>query len=142
MPGFKWTVTLIIAISFFGLAGCANTGFFGSDPLSGTRWEVVQMDGQAPIPSTTITIEFENGELGARAGCNSIFGSYSINGSEIDIDSVGMTEMACMEPEGVMEQEQEFAAILGEVTRFEQGAGTLLLGDPSGEHMFLILSPQ
>ena len=67
------------------------------------------------LKDTEITAEFVSAEgtVKGSAGCNSYFGSYELNGSQLSIPGpIGATEMFCMEPEGVMDQEQEYLAVL------------------------------
>ncbi|UCB42384.1 MAG: META domain-containing protein, partial [Dehalococcoidales bacterium] len=99
--------------------------------LEGTRW-VLESYGepdnpQAVIEDTEVTVEFYAGEVSGSAGCNSYFGSYEIDGQNITIDSIGSTEMACMEPEGVMDQETLYLSALEQVERFQIEDGTLKL---------------
>ena len=67
------------------------------------------------LADTEITAEFvsSEGTVTGSAGCNSYFASYEVEGSQLSIlGSVGVTEMYCMEPDDVMDQEQEYIAIL------------------------------
>ncbi|MFC2035082.1 DUF4382 domain-containing protein [Chloroflexota bacterium] len=68
------------------------------------------------ITDTEITTEFlsSEGTVKGSAGCNSYFGSYEVEGGQLSIPGpIGATEMYCMEPEGVMDQEQQYLTILG-----------------------------
>ena len=64
-----------------------------------------------PINGSTITYQMnENGQIRGYAGCNSMQGSYA-NLTEISFvigSDVGWTEMGCMEPQGVMQQELDY----------------------------------
>jgi heat shock protein HslJ len=74
------------------------------------------------LPNTEITIEFIDAEKTVKgsAGCNSYFASYEVEGNLLSISGpIAVTEMACMEPEGIMDQEQEYLAILESAERFE-----------------------
>ena len=67
------------------------------------------------MQDTGITIEFKSAENGitGSAGCNTYFGSYAAAGNNLSIPGpVGVTEMYCMEPAGVMEQEQAYLTTL------------------------------
>jgi heat shock protein HslJ len=67
------------------------------------------------LANTEITAEFVSAEgtVKGSAGCNSYFGSYEVEGGQLLIPGpVGATEMYCMEPEGVMDQEQKYLATL------------------------------
>ena len=67
------------------------------------------------IADTEITAEFISAEetVKGSAGCNSYFGSYELEGSQLSKPGpIGATEMYCMEPQGVMDQEQDYLAVL------------------------------
>lgn len=61
-----------------------------------------------PLPGSRITITFADGQVSGTAGCNQYGGSYSLNGAALAIGDLFQTEMACMDPVGVMEQEQHY----------------------------------
>jgi heat shock protein HslJ len=91
--------------------------------LEGTRW-VLESYGdpdnpQAVLEDTEVTAWFFHGEVNGSAGCNSYSGSYEIDGQNITIDSIGATEMYCMEPEGVMDQEKQYLSALRQAERFQ-----------------------
>lgn len=50
---------------------------------------------KALVPGTVIRISFTDGQLGASAGCNSIGGSYTIDGNTLSFQGGSMTEMGC-----------------------------------------------
>jgi heat shock protein HslJ len=87
--------------------------------LEDTKW-VLQSYGEPGnfediLADTEITAEFvsSEGTIRGSAGCNSYFGGYEVEGNRISIPGpIGATEMYCVEPEGIMEQEQEYLAML------------------------------
>ena len=87
--------------------------------LEDTKW-ILQSYGESGNPKdiitdTEITAEFvsSEGTVKGSAGCNSYFGGYELEGSQLSIPGpIGATEMYCAEPEGVMDQEQEYLATL------------------------------
>ncbi|MCJ7661058.1 MAG: META domain-containing protein, partial [Anaerolineales bacterium] len=54
----------------------------------------------------------EDGQLTGNASCNNYFASYETEDDNITIGPAGSTRMACPEPEGIMEQEQQYLAAL------------------------------
>jgi plastocyanin/heat shock protein HslJ len=67
------------------------------------------------LTDTRITAEFvsSDGTIEGSAGCNSYFGGYEVEGSQLSIPGpIAATEMYCGDPEGVMEQEQQYLEIL------------------------------
>jgi heat shock protein HslJ len=100
----------------------------------GITWkltEIIARDNvSSPIPGTEITICFENGEIRGTAGCNQYFGSYTIaNG--ILIEDLSATEMACLEPDGIMQQETQYLNTLRDVMSYTvlENQLTLITGD-------------
>ena len=86
------------------------------------------LEGNEP----TARFDSAEGEVTGSAGCNHYFGAYEINGDKLSIGAVGHTEMWC---EGLMDQEQEYLAILqaaesyqitGDKLEISSGANLLL----------------
>lgn len=98
---------------------CAKTDSITTSDLGGTTW-VLQSYGEPGnlkdvLTDTDITAEFisSQGTVEGSAGCNSYSGSYEVEDIQLSIPGpIAATEMYCMEPEGVMEQEQQYLEIL------------------------------
>ncbi len=118
------TAGVMIAV-VLALAACGVWGPTASDPLEGTSWALAAYRKTAPISGTQITARFEDGQVTGSSGCNTYFGAYEVSGSSITIGSVGMTEMACLDPEGVMEQEREYLERLTHAQTFRLTDGQL-----------------
>jgi heat shock protein HslJ/cell division septation protein DedD len=59
-----------------------------------------------PIPDIDLTLNFDkDGKFSSFAGCNSFTGRYVTNGIEIIFRDFLGTQLACEQPEGIMEQE-------------------------------------
>ena len=74
------------------------------------------------ITDTEITAEFvsSEGTIKGSAGCNSYFGSYELEGSQLSIPGpIAATQMFCAEPEGAMDQEQEYLTALQSAESYE-----------------------
>lgn len=89
-----------------------------SDPLDGTSWVLMAYRKSRPIPGTTMTATFEEGTIRGSAGCNSFSGSYQVVDDTIQVDQIAVTEMFCLEPEGVMEQETMLLEFLRDAQTF------------------------
>jgi heat shock protein HslJ len=76
------------------------------------------------VPGTRIDLSFIDG-LGARAGCNHLFGRYRIDGDRLLVDQMGMTEMGCEPP--LMAQDQWLIAFLSSGPTFALNGNDLLL---------------
>jgi uncharacterized lipoprotein YbaY len=90
-----------------------------SSDLAGTSWNVTNYNNGKEavvglIADTTITLVFgDSGQVSGSSGCNSFSGTYTSDGAgSIEIGQLASTMMACVEPEGLMEQEAQFLAAL------------------------------
>jgi len=109
--------------------------------LDGTAWELTLLDGIVPIAETTITLVFEEDGIHGNAGCNSYFGSYVLgNDGSIQISDVGSTEMACLDPSGLMDQESSYLGFLSIVVKAVLQGDQLILQNASGQDI-LVFSP-
>ncbi len=107
-------LVMLLLSSMIGLASCS----YGSS-IEDTDW-VLQSYGEFEnlkdvLTDTEITAEFvsSEGTVEGSAGCNSYSGSYEVKDSQLSIPGpIAATEMYCMEPEGVMEQERQYLEIL------------------------------
>ena len=122
----KNLVIPILLIGLFTIA-CQFTPQRNNDTLTNSEWQLVYIRKSVPIQGSSITMKFLDGEVSGNAGCNSYFGSYEIEGNSIIFSQLAMTEMACMEPDGIMEQEQAYLAFLSEVVSFSIDGNQLLL---------------
>ena len=93
------------------------------------------------IPGTRITASItSDGRIGGSAGCNLYGGSWTSDGDSFTIGQVYSTEMYCMEPEGVMDQESAYFVLLGQVAGYVLSGESLVLTDSSGNPL-LVFSP-
>jgi len=86
-----------------------------------------------------MTANFKEREISGSASCNHYFGSYKIKGDQIAIDGLGWTEMACLDPEGIMEQEQVIMKILSGAETISLQDNLLNIRSKSGE--ILLFAP-
>ena len=105
----------------------ASCSLANQDNLGGTTWQVVALDGVEPIQDSTLTIEFLDGQVSGSAGCNHFGGGYRVKGEEIEFDSIYSTEMYCMDPEGIMDQEMKFLQLLSGAVRYTDTGDELLI---------------
>jgi heat shock protein HslJ len=129
----RYTYTLAgIALLTILLATACGGG--GGLNLDGTQWELSELNGQPPIPGTQITLRFTADQIEGRAGCNHYGGGYTFgDDGAFRASDVFMTEMACMEPEGVMAQETTYLHALGLATQASQAGDRLTFEDSAGE---------
>jgi heat shock protein HslJ len=142
----KWfgqTAVLILSLLFL-LAACgqaSDPGGKGGAGLEGTFWALRNMDGKSPLPGSEITAGFKNGEMSGSTGCNIYFTAYSTQGDRLVLQDAAVTEMACMTPEGVMEQESQFLGYLNGLERFEIAGAELHLFDAGGARLIFVPRP-
>ncbi|MFC1904383.1 DUF4382 domain-containing protein [Chloroflexota bacterium] len=102
----------------------------GSVKLEDGTW-ILQSYGDPATPKavlegTLIFADFDEstGQVTGNAGANSYFGSYEVGDTTLTITGpIGATEMYRMDPEGVMDQEQEYLSLL------QQSEVYLITGD-------------
>jgi hypothetical protein len=84
---------------------------------------------------TEITAEFIDGTVSGSAGCNSYSASYELDGNHISLGPAATTRMFCGEPEGVMDQENQYLAALQSAATYEINADVLEMFDGEGTRM-------
>ena len=131
-------VVALVGIVILTLAACQRADSAADDPLDGTSWVLMAYRKTRPISGTTITATFEDGQVRGSAGCNSYSGSYQVSGDTITVGAVAITEMACLEPEGVMEQELLFVEFLTDAQTFRLADGQLQTFRPDGEALTFV----
>ncbi len=117
------------AISIFAimLSACAWSSPTGQLDLEGTTWELTGFNQNHPVEGTQPTITIEDGQVSGNASCNLFGGSYQVKGDAISFSDLFATEMYCMDPEGVMEQEHTYLELLRVAQRFELVDGILTI---------------
>ena len=121
-------------------AGSTILIFAGEEPISliGTNWEVVSYNnGQGGVvsilPDTRVTALFgDDGVLSGSGGCNNYSAGFEADGQTMVIGPAVSTEMFCVEPEGVMEQETLYLAALQNASTFQINNDVLELRDANG----------
>ncbi|UCG24826.1 MAG: META domain-containing protein [Chloroflexota bacterium] len=101
-----------------------------SAALEDTPWTVISYNNGrggvvSVITGTELTTLFTGGTVSGSAGCNDYSGPYELDGAQISVGPLANTEMACAEPEGIMEQETEFLAALQSVATYVIDGDTL-----------------
>jgi len=137
----QWALAMaVLGLAGMTLAGCNGVGNAPPDPLDGTAWLLVSLDGKDSLPGIDITAVFEGGSLHGSSGCNRFGASYEIHRDSIEIREIQSTLMACIAPEGAMDQEQEFIARLSSSERYQIADGRLRL--MSSDRDLLTFVPQ
>lgn len=124
----KILITLILTgLAVLTLAACASSA--SRQSLTASPWLLTELNGESPLPDTTITAEFdEDGNVSGSSGCNTYTTTYTVNGDQLNFnEQVITTLMACLEP--VMEQENAYLQVLRETATFESDENNLTLYD-------------
>jgi len=105
--------------------------------LENTEWQAVGINnGKGGVVSTATTSRstavFAGGQLRGMGGCNRFTATYEIEGDRITIGPAGATEKLCIEPEGLMDQEQQYFEALGRARTFSLTPEKLELRDEGG----------
>ena len=129
---------LVVAVTALVIAGCGALQSMAPDPLDGMSWELAALGDAVPLPDYAITANFDQGRVYGSAGCNTYGASYQITGSRITIGPIAMTEMGCVDPEGIMEQEMAYVSVLAKTETFDLSENGLGLGQPDGTTLIFI----
>ena len=126
-------VMVILAIVTLLAGACAESApaLAPTEGLEDTRW-ILESYGEpenlkAMLEGTEITAVFDRaeGRVHGSAGCNTYSGGYQISDSKLSIPLIVSTEMGCLEPEGVMEQELQYLKALQAAESYEIRDGKL-----------------
>jgi heat shock protein HslJ len=122
------TIT-IIAVLTVVLAACGGSD---ANALRNTAWELESLAGNAVLSGTTITIEFSEDQISGSAGCNQYGGSYQAGENSFGLGDLFATEMGCMEPAGILEQETAYLEALSAADTYQIAADRLEMFDKAG----------
>ena len=120
--------------------GQGGSSLPGAD-LDNTFWTLQSMAGSSPLPEAEITAGFLDGKIMGSTGCNNYFAAYDTRDDLLILTNAGVTEMACLEPEGVMEVESQFLDYFYQVDRFHLSGEELQLITADGESLVFVPRP-
>lgn len=119
--------------------GRALLAFGPDEPASveGFAWRATGINnGKGGVVSTAntplSTALFVDGTVTGSGGCNNFNATYELSGDEISIGPAAATRKNCPEPEGIMDQEQQYFAALGRATQVILSPARLDLRDEDG----------
>ncbi len=108
----------------------------GPDGIVGTYSVTGVNNGNQAVVSSAETSKASitfgpDGTVSGNTGCNSFSGSYTLDGTSLEIDSnVAATMMAC--GDASQQVEQQFLTALSQVASWERSGTTVTLRDPAG----------
>jgi heat shock protein HslJ len=92
------------------LTGCCripNRPATGMSELEGASWRLVSLPGQLPATLQTLQqpaiVRFDSGKVSGFNGCNTLSGSYTLNGNRVQLGTLAVTSKACIEPAATIE---------------------------------------
>lgn len=127
----SWLKYAAMSLAAAGFLATIGFSIVSDDNLEGEAWIVSGIDARSgasgPVAGTVLTAIFDDASLSGTSGCNSYFTSYDLDGDSIAIGLIGSTLAFCSEPDGVMDQESAYLALLGKADRFERDGDQLTL---------------
>ena len=105
------------------VSGCGG-GTIAPNTLAGTSWTIVSVNGRAVPGGGDYYIQFSDGRLSAKFGCNGMGGAYSLNGDHLSAPNLEQTLIGCPEPAATFESQG--SAILRSNVRVEKIGGERL----------------
>ena len=131
-------VVILLMFIIIGITSCST-----SNPiLEDAKWFLTsyrmqdKLEGLIEDTEITATFNSTEGEVSGSAGCNTYWAVYEVKGGELSIFDMSFTEMACISPEGVMEQEQVFLSLLAKAQSFEANDATLTIFCSGGQQLY------
>ncbi len=122
-------ILLPIAIALLTACGGATPTITPTtEGLAGREFWSTAIQGRVLVPGTRIALAFnQDGSLGASAGCNSMGGTWSMDGTTLRIEIGQMTEMGC--PDDRFAQDDWLIDWLASgLTASVEGDGLILMG--------------
>ncbi len=86
------------------VSGCGG-GTIAPATLANTSWTVTAINGRATPGGAEYFLQFAEGRLSAKFGCNSIGGPYRQNGDHLSVGSLEQTLIGCPEPSATFERD-------------------------------------
>jgi len=114
------------------LSACAEGNFADATDLEGVTWVLTNLSGSNLLRDRRPTLQFKAGQVSGNAGCNHYGGGYQVKGDSIQFEELFNTEMACLDPEGIMDQEQIYLELLRDSDHFELIDGELTIFSVTG----------
>ena len=118
-------VIMILGISALLAGACARQETSQTSGLEDSTWILVSYGEQGNLKKvlegTEITATFDSAKKQAygSAGANTYSGSYQTSGNKLSILELAWTEMYRLEPEGVMEQEEQYLKLFQAAEGFQ-----------------------
>jgi len=126
-------VLAVLALAACGRPSPAETAPSAAPSLDGSEWILTSLNGRAVLPDSNITLGFKDGQATGTSGCNGYGGQYTAAGGTLSLAEVASTAMLCLEPPGVMEQEEAFLDALRDATVYRLSEDRLEIATALGD---------
>ncbi|MGB9345815.1 MAG: META domain-containing protein [Ilumatobacteraceae bacterium] len=139
------TALALLTVSAIALAACGSDDDTASgsaptaDDLAGQAFESTSVEGYDLVEGSTIELGFETDALGARAGCNSLSGGYTISDGTLEVGAMASTMMAC--EDALMAQDQWLSEFLTSSPEITLDGGTLTLTGSDATMTLGVIAP-
>jgi len=127
-------ICALAAAAALAAGGCAQDA---TQDIEGVTWVLSRYeDGSGEVvgvlDGTRVDAYFSDGSVSGTGGCNSYSGEYTSSDGSIEIGALVQTEIFCMEPEGVMDQEAAFFQAMSRASSYRLEDSSLVLEDEEG----------
>lgn len=143
MSNRAWSVIAVAGLAAAAV-GCGGDDAPSTQPTSppvlaidGMTYLSETVTGHELVEGSRLRLSFDGGNVGADAGCNQMGGAYEVVDGTLVVEQMSMTEMACIEPPGLMEQEQWYAEFLTSRPSITQDGDRLTVATPEVTVVFL-----
>ena len=102
--------------------------------LSDSVYDLSEITGHTLVKDSTVELVFDSGTVSVHAGCNRLFGAFSIDDGHLSTPQLAATLMACEEP--LMEQDQWMTGFLEAGPQIRTGEDLLVLTEGDTELTF------
>lgn len=117
-------IIVLLVIGILLLTACGSKDV----DLEGAEWELLSINGVAPIEGSAITLRFQDGRVQGSSGCNTYGGDYTQgDDGAFQAGPIAVTEMACLDREGVMDQEINYLRILQGASKISRDGDELTI---------------
>ena len=124
-PGWSRGVALSGVVMLLAvMTGCAKV------PLEGTNWTLTTLRDPSVLTPGYIFLDPKERRVSGSGGCNSLNGSYELDGDRLTFGPLATTRMACREDH--MDAEQAFHEAMARVSRWKIEGKHLELFDEAG----------
>ena len=93
-----------------------------------------------PYRDQNVTLVFKEDTIEGYGGCNTYGGSYTTSKDSLSLDGVYWTEMGCMEPEGILQQESAYFDALTAAASYRVDGDHLEIYDETGTQVLVFVA--